>query len=159
LPKNYEVILVILVMDEVENMEMVEPLECNSSIQVETSQRTAPTVPKIKASDIELKNVKNKDLSISYFNGLVSSRLSLAESHHTFSKLNRSASGPQTDDIILGDDDSTGEPELGDYFSTFSNFPFEASKPLPLLQPRIATPTIGWIIFLNYKSVFNNLIF
>jgi hypothetical protein len=134
-------------MDKFDNVEIVEPLECNSSIQVETSQRRAPTVPKFKASNIELKNVRNKDLSISYFNGLVSSILSAAESHHTFSKLNRSASGPETDAITLDDNDSTGEPELRDYFSLFSNFPFEASKPLPLLKPRIATPNIGWKSF------------
>jgi hypothetical protein len=130
-------------MDEVGNMEIVEQLECNSSIQVETSQRRAPTVPKLKASDVELKNVKSKDLSLSYFNGLVSSRLANLESHHTFSKLNRSVSGPDADAITLDDDDSTGEPGLGDYFSMFYNFPFNASKPLPLLQPRKATPAVG----------------
>lgn len=127
-----------IVMDELGNMDIVEHLECNSSIQVETSQRRAPTATKFKA------NNSSQKLCLSYFSGTASGRIAVQGSHHTFGKLNRSVSGPEPDAITLDDGDSTGEPELGDYFSMFANFPFEASKPLPLLQPRKANPTAGW---------------
>lgn len=130
-------------MDGVGNVEIAGPFECNSSIQVETSQRRAPTVPKFKANDADLKNVKSKDLCLSYFNGLVKSVTAIKESHHTFGKLNRSVSGPEAHSITLDDDGSTGEPGLEDYFNMFSKFPYEASKPLPLLQPRKATSEVG----------------
>lgn len=138
-------------MDEkVEDIAFVDQLENSSSIKVQPSLRKAPTVS--KTSGAELKNVKSKDLSLSYFNGLVRGRLAMVESHHTFSKLNRSVAGPETDTITLDDDDSTGACELADYFDMFSKFPFQASQPLPLLQPRIATPAVGKKIIILIKD-------
>ncbi|XP_059486585.1 uncharacterized protein LOC132203106 isoform X2 [Neocloeon triangulifer] len=67
----------------------------------------------------------------------ISSRTFCDAPHHTFSKINRSTTGPELN--ILEESQIL---EIGDFMNLFSKFPLSSDVPIPILKPMTCTPQL-----------------